>query len=350
LDYSNSGTTVDLSAVSFPDASHGWAVGTDWVDDPEGPLLYAVILATTDGGAHWAEQHPNSGIGDLRGVSFPDAGHGWAVGYGEWPWDPYPYQLTSTIWHCGDGAIWTAQSWGLVGDPHGVSFPDASHGWVVGSGGMILATTNGGWPDSTPPTTTISGADDLWHNGDVSLTLTASDPGAHASDVDFTEYSLDDGTTWTKGTSVTVPAPADHSNDGAHIILYRSVDNAGNTEDTKSCTVKIDTTKPVISSAYVGFLRHSAHTGRCNRTGRFGLTCRIDDNLSPTATVTLEALNFRGKVVQTISVGECPTGVRQTCRLPGKLSLLFCRWRVTATDLAGNSQSKLARFRWFVRR
>jgi photosystem II stability/assembly factor-like uncharacterized protein len=321
------GLVGDPHGVSFPDASHGWVVGGG-----------GAIFATTDGGADWTAQ--NSGTtAYLSAVSFPDASHGWAVGSG------------GTILATSDGgATWTAQNSGTTVDLSAVSFPDASHGWVVGSGGMILATTNGGWPDSTPPTTTISGADDLWHNGDVSLTLTASDPGAHASDVDFTEYSLDDGTTWTKGTSVTVPAPADHSNDGAHIILYRSVDNAGNTEDTKSCTVKIDTTKPVISSAYVGFLRHSAHTGRCNRTGRFGLTCRIDDNLSPTATVTLEALNFRGKVVQTISVGECPTGVRQTCRLPGKLSLLFCRWRVTATDLAGNSQSKLARFRWFVRR
>jgi hypothetical protein len=40
--------------------------------------------------------------------------------------------------------------------------------------------------------------------------------------------------------------------------------------------------------------------------------------------------------------------VLQTCSLPCKLSLLLCRWRVTATDLAGNSQSRPADFRLFM--
>ena len=42
-----------------------------------------------------------------------------------------------------------------------------------------------------------------------------------------TEYRLDGGA-WTTGTSVTVPAPANHTNDGTHAILYRATDALGN--------------------------------------------------------------------------------------------------------------------------
>ena len=49
---------------------------------------------------------------------------------------------------------------------------------------------------------------------------------------------------WTKGTRIEVPAPKNHSNDGAHIIAFYSVDNAQNAEPEKSVTVKIDTTPP----------------------------------------------------------------------------------------------------------
>ena len=164
--------------------------------------------------------------------------------------------------------------------------------------------------DTTSPATAVSGADDFWHNGNVDLTLTASDPNLpDASGVDHSEYRLDAGS-WVRGTSVTVAALADHSNDGVHTVDYRSVDIAGNTEATQSVTVKIDTTAPVIS---VGCLTHLCHRGRHCACGRgrcyASLTYRIDDNLSPTAAVTIEVLGCRVRILQTISLGQCPTGV-----------------------------------------
>ena len=53
-----------------------------------------------------------------------------------------------------------------------------------------------------------------------------------------------DGGSFQNGTSVVIPAPADHSNDGAHTIEYRSTDNAGNAEPLHTATVRIDTTLP----------------------------------------------------------------------------------------------------------
>ena len=101
--------------------------------------------------------------------------------------------------------------------------------------------------DSTPPTTTVSGADHRWHNSDVNLTLSATDnPGG--SGVDRTLYKIGGGP-WQTGTTVLIAAPKNHGDDGRHRVSYYSVDKAGNREAVKSCTVKIDTRGPHDSRA-----------------------------------------------------------------------------------------------------
>ena len=107
----------------------------------------------------------------------------------------------------------------------------------------VYGTVPGSTPlDTTPPVTTAGGYDAAWHNSAVTVTLSAVDnPGG--SGVAKTEYKLD-ASSWTTGTSVTVPAPGDHSRDGLHTVSYRSTDVAGNVEAAKSCQVKIDTTAP----------------------------------------------------------------------------------------------------------
>ena len=67
--------------------------------------------------------------------------------------------------------------------------------------------------------------------------------GEQGSGVATTEYRIDDGA-WQTGTTVTILAPADHSNDGVHSVDYRSTDKAGNVETLRTRTVKIDTTPP----------------------------------------------------------------------------------------------------------
>ncbi len=66
----SSGTTAELTSVSFPDAANGHAVG-----------LGGAIVATTDGGRHWVPETSGTGSA-LRGVSFPEADRGYAVGDG----------------------------------------------------------------------------------------------------------------------------------------------------------------------------------------------------------------------------------------------------------------------------
>jgi hypothetical protein len=98
--------------------------------------------------------------------------------------------------------------------------------------------------DNTKPVTTDN-APSGWQSSAVTVTLSASDGG---SGVNVTEYSVDGNPTYTVGASVTIPAPADGSNDGAHTIAYFSVDNAGNIETVKSMTVLIDATPPACPS------------------------------------------------------------------------------------------------------
>ena len=158
---------VSLESVCFPDAGHGWAVGRS---DNQG-----VILATTDGGATWTEQDAGTTT-ELDSVCFVDADHGWAVGR--------DYQAGSAIvLATSDGGVtWTAQDVDSVVGLTRVCFVDTTHGWAIGDQTAILATTTGGWPDTIAPTTTISGADGLWHNTNVDLTLTATDnPGGTGS-------------------------------------------------------------------------------------------------------------------------------------------------------------------------
>ena len=99
--------------------------------------------------------------------------------------------------------------------------------------------------DAVAPTTSVTGNDASWHDKAVTLTLSAVDnPGG--TGVAYTQYTIAAGP-WTKGSSVTVPASTNHTDDGSQIIHYRSVDDAGNTEKAQSRTVKIDTTPPTVT-------------------------------------------------------------------------------------------------------
>jgi 5-hydroxyisourate hydrolase-like protein (transthyretin family) len=112
--------------------------------------------------------------------------------------------------------------------------------------------------DATAPVTSVSGADDSWHRADVELSLGATDARSGMSGgAAKTEYKIDGGD-WRTGTSVTVQATPDGSNDGAHTVTYRSTDAAGNQEAQKSVTVKIDTLAPQTAASGADAAWHRA--------------------------------------------------------------------------------------------
>ena len=317
-DPAGTGTTVNFCGVAFSDANDGWAVGYDASD----PNWYGVILVTTDGGVTWTRQGPTSGMGRLMAVACTDASHAWAVG------ETGTIKVTSN-----GGANWYSQN-ALIGNTfYGVAFSNMLNGWVVGDSGVAMTTTTGGYPpstDTTPPTTTLTGADDLWHAGPVALTLLAVDDAGGSGMVGGlakTEYKLDAGA-WTSGTSLTVPAPADHSGDGIHTVSYRSSDAAGNTEAVKSATVKIDTRQPTSTATKSVTVKKGRKATLVYKVSDPAPSCG-------TATVTI-AIKLKAKTVKTIKIANAAANKARSYTFKVTLKKGSYTWTVKATDVAGN--------------
>ncbi|RKN44375.1 ThuA domain-containing protein [Micromonospora endolithica] len=112
--------------------------------------------------------------------------------------------------------------------------------------------------DDTAPVTTaeVSGTPvEGWHTGPVTVTLTAADPDG-GSGVARTEYQLDAATAWTA-----YSAPVQVTGDGEHELRFRSVDEAGNVEETRTVTVRIDATAPVSSAVFAPANDEGWHAG-----------------------------------------------------------------------------------------
>jgi hypothetical protein len=81
--------------------------------------------------------------------------------------------------------------------------------------------------------TTATPDDDTWRPGPVTVLFTATD---YRSGVARTEYSVDNGATWSEGTSLSIAAA------GPTVVLYRSIDHAGNQESAKTVVVHVANT------------------------------------------------------------------------------------------------------------
>jgi Chitobiase/beta-hexosaminidase C-terminal domain len=106
---------------------------------------------------------------------------------------------------------------------------------------VISVLSRKGGPSPVVLPVTSCDYDGCWHNGPVTLHFSANDCGGYG--LAYTEYSLDNGVTWTQGTSVTI------SSAGTTTVLYHSVDIVGNVEVPKSVTVKIDLTAPTTTAS-----------------------------------------------------------------------------------------------------
>ena len=121
--------------------------------------------------------------------------------------------------------------------------------------------------DVVAPVTTVTGADDAWHDAPVELLFTATDEG---SGVDVTEYAIDGGA-WKVGSDVILRVGRHKLlANGIHTVWYRSTDLAGNVEAARQCTVKLDVTDPLTTagapeksggSAIVALTASDAHSG-----------------------------------------------------------------------------------------
>ncbi|MBI4337678.1 MAG: PKD domain-containing protein [Chloroflexi bacterium] len=119
------------------------------------------------------------GAAGLNAVFFTDASTGWAVGNG------------GLILHTEDGGrSWGVQSSGTTEDLHGVSFANASEGHAVGANGTILTTVDGGerWMPQAPPAGMVDSFFDVFFT-DASTGVAVGTNGAIIT-------TQDGGATW----------------------------------------------------------------------------------------------------------------------------------------------------------
>jgi probable HAF family extracellular repeat protein len=120
-------------------------------------------------------------------------------------------------------------------------------GKIVGSaikGGLVrpfVLTPN----DASAPNTTRTVSPDVadWNNGDVTVTLDATDEGG--SNVKEISYSINGDVNTVHGDRATF----DISTEGENTITYFATDNAGNAEEPETFVVGIDKTRPEVNIA-----------------------------------------------------------------------------------------------------
>ena len=139
--------------VEYLDANYGWLVGED-----------QIVLRTTDGGAHFQQQHLDEAVGwALHAIQMMDRNVGWTVGNAGY------------IFHTANGGLtWTRQESPTNGPLMDLCMLNTSQGWIVGPSSDLYFTTNGGADPDGPGGTTgwtlrnagvPTGVDDIWFNG-----------------------------------------------------------------------------------------------------------------------------------------------------------------------------------------
>ena len=170
--------------------------------------------------------------------------------------------VSVTLWsrYSGNGTAWTEWavygidemapwSWSFTGSDGYYQFYSIAvddYGNVEEAPSIADASTG---IDTTKPVTTIgltgTMGGDNWYTSTVTVALSAIDT---LSGVESTWYQIDSGY-WSLYTALFTV-----SGDGMHTVRYYSFDRAGNREDTKSETVKIDTKAPVTKHEFAGII------------------------------------------------------------------------------------------------
>ena len=152
-----------------------------------------------------------------------------------------------------------------------------------------------------------------------------------------TEYQLLGAPSWTP-----YAGPFQSGAEGETTYACRSTDSRGNVEDPGTFVVRIDSRPPKTKA-------RAAASCKKGRTAT--LKYKVLDPLpgSEAATVTIDIVNRRHKVVMTLPLGEIPSNQAMTTRVTCTLAKGAYTYKVYAVDLAGNAQTKAGSAKLTVR-
>ncbi|MDR6880826.1 LamG-like jellyroll fold domain-containing protein [Bacillus sp. 3255] len=160
-----------------------------------------------------------------------------------------------------------------------------------------------------------------WYVHPVTVSLDAYD---NLSGVSGIEYSYDGGNTW-----LAYSAPVTVSLDGNYVLAYRSKDQAGNLEATKTTSFKLDATAPEVAVTGVVYGSHSD-------AGDIAPVVILKDNLSGVADsktqATLDGMPYQPG--ESMELYELPLGTHTLV--------------VNGSDLAGNTGSQAVVFQTYA--
>ena len=198
--------------------------------------------------------------------------------------------------------------------------------------------------DRRAPVTTEDHDDDEWSSEDVTVWFDSND---NVSGVRYIRYSID-GAVWQSGWWFTIAALEDHSNDGVHTVRYYAVDWAGNREPTKTCTVRIDTTAPLLVRAAAVRAAAPATAGGPVRGARGpAASLRVSFAAIDPGSARVGALvtvrDARGRVLARTAFAGVRVGALRTLRFSGATARSAARVTLVVRDASGSARVRTLR-------
>lgn len=189
--------------------------------------------------------------------------------------------VTAWYWSLGDGSHWSGKNITHTYTSDGIYLINLT---VYDNDNAFNKTNTTIMVDTIPPVTNYNVSCLKWCNENVSIKFNATD---NLSGVNYTMYKIDDGD-WNKYNKTIII-----SSEGKHKIYFYSVDIAGNIENEKNVSIKIDKTKPSIklNSPKQGYIyiggREIIPTifGRTFIIGKFSAEAEANDKISGIAYV-----------------------------------------------------------------
>jgi hypothetical protein len=198
----------------------------------------------------------------------------------------------------------------------------------VSAVGTITASVD----TQAPQTTTPVGTPTSWTNVAPTITLLVNDAGSGPALTQYRQQGSPDWTTYT--------APFQVTSQGQSTWEYRSVDAAGNAESPNTLSVKLDSQAPATAAFAASARRHRAVV----------LKYKVTDASPGCGSATAVIRIYKGKKLKkTLKPIAGSTNMKLSYRWKCSLPSGRYRVKVSATDAAGNVQSRVGSARLAVK-